>query len=131
MMTRRQAIQTTALATAAVAVGSSLINTQAQTTAAPTGPFTLPPLPYATDALEPYIDARTMEIHHDKHHAAYVANLNKAVAGTDLAHKTVEELVRDLNMAPEAIRTAVRNQGGGHLNHSLFWEMLKKGGSAT
>jgi Fe-Mn family superoxide dismutase len=79
--------------------------------------------------LEPHIDAKTMEIHHDKHHAAYVANLNKAVAGqADWAGKSVEELVRDLSKVPEAIRTAVRNNGGGHANHSLFWQVMKKGG---
>src|SRR5207302_6575577 len=91
--------------------------------------FSVPPLPYAFDALEPYIDARTMEIHHDKHHAAYVTNLNKAVADfPDLASKKVEDLVKDLNAVPEKIRTAVRNQGGGHYNHTLFWQMMKKGG---
>src|SRR5213076_208301 len=89
----------------------------------------LPPLPYAYDALEPHIDAQTMQIHHDKHHAAYVANLNKAVAGqAELAAKSVEDLVRGLDALPGAIRTAVQNQGGGHLNHSWFWEMLKKNG---
>jgi len=89
----------------------------------------VPPLPYAFDALEPYIDARTMEIHHDKHHAAYVTNLNKAVAEfPDLANKKVEDLVKDLNAVPEKIRTAVRNQGGGHYNHTLFWQVMKKGG---
>ncbi|MGA2246058.1 MAG: superoxide dismutase [Verrucomicrobiota bacterium] len=93
------------------------------------GPFTVPPLPYAYDALDPYIDARTMEIHHDKHHAAYVANLNKAVAEfPDLAKLSVEDLLKNLNAVPEKIRTAVRNQGGGHFNHSLFWQMLKKDG---
>ncbi|MBI3849639.1 MAG: superoxide dismutase [Verrucomicrobia bacterium] len=126
MMTRRQAIQKTALATAAVAVGSSLTSAQAQTAA---GPFTLPPLPYAFDALEPHIDAQTMQIHHDKHHAAYVMNLNKAVADhPDLAKKTVEEVLKDLSSVPQNIRTAVRNHGGGHYNHSLFWQMMKKGG---
>src|ERR1700677_2787290 len=92
-------------------------------------PFTVPPLPYAFDALEPYIDAKTMEIHHDKHHAAYVTNLNKALEGhTDLQSKTVEQLLTGLNSVPEAIRTAVRNNAGGHLNHSLFWKIMKKGG---
>jgi len=92
-------------------------------------PFKLPPLPYAYDALEPHIDARTMEIHHDKHHATYVANLNKAVADyPDLGKKSVEDLMKDLNAVPEKIRTAVRNQGGGHYNHSLFWQMMKKDG---
>jgi superoxide dismutase, Fe-Mn family len=92
-------------------------------------PFTVPPLPYAFDALEPYIDAKTMEIHHDKHHGAYVTNLNKALeAHADLQNKTVEQLLSGLNTLPEAIRTAVRNNGGGHLNHSLFWKIMKKGG---
>ena len=88
-------------------------------------PFTLPKLPYAYDALEPYIDAQTMQIHHDKHHQAYVDNLNKAIAGdTALARLTVEELLQRLDTLPAAIRTAVRNQGGGHANHSLFWQTL-------
>src|SRR5450755_3417484 len=92
-------------------------------------PYELPPLPYPKDALEPHFDARTMEIHHDKHHAAYVANLNKAVADhPDLAQKSVEDLLKDLNAVPEKIRTAVRNNGGGHYNHSLFWQMMKKNG---
>jgi Fe-Mn family superoxide dismutase len=89
-------------------------------------------LPYAYDALEPHIDARTMEIHHDKHHAAYVANLNKAVADyPDLGQKSVEDLLKDLNAVPEKIRTAVRNNGGGHYNHSLFWQMMKKDGGGA
>jgi len=136
MMTRRQAIKTTALASAAFAALPSAI---AQTIAtAPTTPptpaivggFTLPPLPYAYDALEPHIDALTMQIHHDKHHAAYVANLNKAVT-TGLpttVSPAVETLLEDLNAVPENIRTAVRNNGGGHYNHSLFWQMMKKDG---
>jgi Fe-Mn family superoxide dismutase len=89
--------------------------------------YTLPPLPYAFDALEPHIDARTMEIHHDKHHAAYVANVNKALEGSPLAELPVEELIRDLEKVPEAIRTAVRNNGGGHANHSLFWTSMAAG----
>jgi len=92
--------------------------------AAPT-PFTLPPLPYAFDALEPYIDARTMEIHHDKHHQAYVDNLNKAVASeSTLSGMSVEELLAKLDTVPAPVRTAIRNQGGGHANHSLFWQTL-------
>jgi Fe-Mn family superoxide dismutase len=92
-------------------------------------PFTLPPLPYAFDALEPFIDAKTMEIHHDKHHGAYVTNLNKALEGhADLQNKSIEDLLKDLNALPEAIRTAVRNNGGGHLNHSMFWKIMKKSG---
>src|SRR5881628_2072000 len=92
-------------------------------------PFTLPPLPYASDALEPHIDKMTMEIHHGKHHAAYVTNLNKALeSAPDLAGKTVEELLANNCAAvPENIRTAVRNNGGGHLNHSMFWTILGPG----
>jgi Fe-Mn family superoxide dismutase len=87
--------------------------------------FTLPKLPYAYDALEPYIDAQTMQIHHDKHHQAYVDNLNKAVGGDpELSKLTVEELLQRLDTLPAAIRTQVRNQGGGHFNHSLFWQTL-------
>jgi len=89
----------------------------------------LPPLAYAYDALEPYIDARTMEIHHGKHHGAYVANLNKALEGhPDLEKLSIEELIAQIHKVPEAIRTAVRNNGGGHLNHSMFWTLMKKGG---
>jgi Fe-Mn family superoxide dismutase len=88
--------------------------------------FTLPPLPYAPDALEPYIDKMTMEIHHGKHHNAYVTNLNKALeSAPDLAGKSVEELLaNNCGIVPEAIRTAVRNNGGGHINHSMFWKIL-------
>ena len=99
--------------------------------AAPTGPFTLPPLPYAYDALEPSFDAATMHLHHDKHHQAYVNNLNAAVAAhPELAGKTVEELIMNLAGVPEAARTAVRNNGGGHANHSFWWPTLGKGGAA-
>lgn len=93
--------------------------------------FELPKLPYAYDALEPHIDARTMEIHHSKHHATYVANLNKALEGkTDLQAKSVEALLANLTAVPEAIRTAVRNNGGGVANHSMFWKLMapKAGG---
>jgi Fe-Mn family superoxide dismutase len=87
------------------------------------------PLGYAFDALEPHIDARTMEIHHGKHHAAYVTNLNKALeAYPDLQAKTVEDLLRHFDAVPDAIKTAVRNHGGGHANHTLFWEILGPGG---
>src|ERR1700723_2932769 len=97
--------------------------------AAPQMTFTLPPLPYAFDALEPYIDAKTMEIHHDKHHGAYVTNLNKALEGhADLQGKSLEDLLKSLDSIPESIRGAVRNNGGGHWNHSLFWTQMKKGG---
>lgn len=95
---------------------------------------TLPALPYANDALEPHIDARTMEIHHGKHHQAYITNLNNALASQpDLESKSAEALVRDLAAVPEAIRTAVRNNAGGHVNHSFFWSILSpgKGGLPT
>jgi Fe-Mn family superoxide dismutase len=89
--------------------------------------YTLPDLPYPKDALEPYIDAKTMEIHHDKHHQAYVTNLNKALEGNDLANLPVETLIMQLDKVPEAARTAVRNNGGGHANHSMFWTLMGKG----
>ncbi|HXN22285.1 MAG TPA: superoxide dismutase [Candidatus Dormibacteraeota bacterium] len=89
----------------------------------------LPALPYAPDALEPYIDKATMEIHHGKHHAAYVNNLNKALEGNaTLQGKSIDDLLRSLDQVPEAIRAAVRNNGGGHWNHSMFWKIMKKGG---
>ena len=91
--------------------------------------FTVPPLPYGFDALEPYIDAKTMEIHHDKHHGAYVTNLNKALEGhPDLQSKSIDDLLKNLDAVPESIRMTVRNNGGGHWNHSLFWTLMKKGG---
>jgi len=125
-MTRREALQRTGLAAAIATVGQINLSA-ADAPAAPTGPFTLPKLPYAFDALEPHIDAKTMEIHHDKHHAAYVANLNKAVAGQNVAKNEID-LIRDLTKVPESIRTAVRNNGGGHVNHTLFWQIMKKNG---
>ncbi len=92
-------------------------------------PHELPKLPYALDALEPHIDARTMEIHHGKHHNAYVTNLNAALdKHPDLHKKSLDELVSNLNAVPEDIRGAVRNNGGGHWNHSMFWQIMKKGG---
>src|SRR5881275_507002 len=96
--------------------------------------YELPPLPYPKDALEPHIDAMTMEIHHDKHHNAYVTNLNKAIAGNAaLESKTIEALIGDLGSVPENTRGAVRNNGGGHANHSMFWKLLapKAGGVPT
>ena len=132
MMTRRQALKSTALLTAAFATVPGAI---AQTPPAPTGPYKLPPLPYAFDALEPHIDARTMEIHHGKHHKAYVDSLNKAVLQTNLnSNLTVEFLLANENLlnhlsgVPPTIRTIIRNNGGGHYNHSLFWQMMKKDG---
>ncbi|MBC8002758.1 MAG: superoxide dismutase [Opitutaceae bacterium] len=127
MITRREAIQKTALLTAALTVGAQLSPAQAQSAAVPTGPFHLDPLPYPFDALEPHIDAQTMQIHHDKHHAAYVANLNKAVADQpDLAKKSAAELITNLTAVPEKIRTAVRNNAGGHVNHTFFWQLMAK-----
>ena len=96
--------------------------------------FTLPPLPYDFAALEPHIDAKTMEIHHDKHHQAYVNNLNAAVEkAPELQGKSIEELLKNVNNAPESVRTAVRNNGGGHWNHSFFWQIMgpKAGGEPT
>ena len=96
--------------------------------------FTLPALPYAYDALEPHIDARTMEIHHTKHHQAYVNNLNAAIEkAPELQDKSLDDLMRSVNSVPEAVRTAVRNNGGGHWNHSVFWELMApgKGGEPT
>ena len=96
--------------------------------------YELPALPYPKDALEPHIDAMTMEIHHGKHHAAYVANVNKAIAGkADLESKSVEDLIRNLDAVPADIRGAVRNNGGGHANHSMFWKLLapKAGGAPS
>ena len=93
--------------------------------------YTLPDLGYTFDALEPHIDARTMEIHHDKHHAGYVAKLNAAVEGTDLGEKSVCDLISQLDEVPEDIRTAVRNNGGGHCNHSLFWKVIAPSGANT
>jgi Fe-Mn family superoxide dismutase len=90
--------------------------------------FSVPPLTYSFDALEPHIDAQTMEIHHDKHHQAYVDNANKALEGTDLADAPVEEVLQSLDRVPEDKRTAVRNNAGGHANHSLFWEIMGPGG---
>lgn len=104
----------------ALGIGALSIGQQAQA-----AHHELPPLPYAVDALEPHIDAKTMEIHHGKHHAAYVNNLTKALAAhKELQDKPLEALLTDLNSVPEDIRTAVRNNGGGHYNHSMFWRML-------
>lgn len=91
--------------------------------------YELPPLPYAYDALEPHIDEQTMRVHHDKHHAAYVNNVNSALEGhADLQGKSIEDLMRDLDSVPEDIRTAVRNNGGGHANHTLFWAIMSPDG---
>jgi Fe-Mn family superoxide dismutase len=131
LISRREALGRVTLLTLAGASASDSLRAQTAppAPAAVAGPFALASLPYSVDALEPHVDARTMEIHHGKHHAAYVANLNKAVADApDLASKSVEDIVRNLASVPEKIRTAVRNNGGGHVNHTLFWQMMKKGG---
>jgi Fe-Mn family superoxide dismutase len=133
MTTRRQAIKTTLVAgTLLAAPIVRNLRAQTSTAAAPaaTGPFKLPDLPYAYEALEPHIDAETMHIHHDKHHAAYVKKLNDAVAQQPVLEKqSIEEILKNFSAVNEPIRKAVRNNGGGHYNHSLFWQMLKpKGG---
>jgi len=118
-------------AKASTLTGGAVTPQAAPATAAPTGPFTLPPLPYAYDALEPYFDAETMHLHHDKHHQSYVDKLNAAVAGhPDLESRTVFDLVANLDAMPAAQLAAIRNQGGGHANHSFWWTSLGKGGSA-
>ncbi len=93
--------------------------------------YTLPQLPYAYDALEPHIDARTMEIHYTKHHQTYITNVNQAIVGTALESKSVEALISDLQAVPENIRTVVRNHGGGHANHALFWTVMGPGKGGT
>jgi len=94
--------------------------------------FTLPPLPYPYEALEPHIDTQTMQIHHDKHHAAYVNNLNAALKEhPDWQSRSIEEILRSINSVPEAVRTAVRNNGGGHANHTMFWEIMGPGGGGS
>jgi len=144
LLTRRDALKAALFSAAALAAAAVPAWGQAAPVApAATGPFTLPPLPYAFDALEPYIDAQTMMIHHDKHHAAYVKNLNAAVAklpGAALADRSGDPapLVRNLLLPGSALGRvltpadptlkAIRNNGGGHYNHSLFWQMMKKGG---
>jgi Fe-Mn family superoxide dismutase len=136
-------MRTTALAGAAAACAAMAQSTNAQPQPTPSmtphsysatpeavpGPFTLPPLPYGYDALEPHIDALTMQIHHDRHHQAYVNNLNKAITGlADWQDKTIEYILQHLDQVPEIVHSAVRNNGGGHYNHSLFWQMMKKDG---
>ena len=110
----------------------ALARPAAQSNDTPTGPFTLPDLAYGFDALEPHIDALTMEIHHDRHHKAYVDNLNKAVADLpDVAALDPVALVQSLDQVPEEKRSAVRNNGGGHVNHTMFWEIMGPGGGGT
>lgn len=133
-LNRRDALKLGGAAAAMIATSNWSAAAQqppAQLSATQSGQFTLPALPYTYESLEPYFDAETMHLHHDKHHQAYVNNLNKAVADhPELAGKTVEQLLIDLNAVPEAARTAVRNNGGGHFNHSFWWPTLGKGGTA-
>jgi Fe-Mn family superoxide dismutase len=136
LTTRRQALKTmTAAAVASTVIGrwpTFAETAAAPAPAAPTGPYTLPALPYGYEALEPSIDAETMKLHHDKHHKAYVTKLNEALA-KEPSFKVpadVDDLVKNLEAVPESIRTAVRNQGGGHANHSLFWKTLTHKSSA-
>ena len=125
MITRRTALQSLALTTGAFALAGS--GAFAQAPAAAEGVFKLPPLGYDYDALEPFIDAETMKIHHDKHHAAYVAKLNDAIAkAPGWEKKSIEEILAHLMTAPKEVQTALQNHGGGHANHSLFWQSLKK-----
>jgi Fe-Mn family superoxide dismutase len=127
MITRRDALKNLALTTGAFALTSSLASAQAPAAPEAEGVFKLPPLGYDYDALEPFIDAETMKIHHDKHHAAYVSKLNQAIAGAPgLEKKPIEDILKNLDAVPEAVRKDIRNQGGGHANHSLFWQTLKK-----
>lgn len=118
--TRRRFLRTGAALGGAITLGRTALSADTK------GAFSLPPLPYATDALAPVIDERTMTIHHTKHHQAYIDKLNAAVASEpSLAGKTIEQLLTDLAAVPEAVRTAVRNQGGGHANHTLFWTVMR------
>ncbi len=129
MISRRDAIKTIGLGAAALGIGSLAGTPSAQGAEPAAGPFTLPPLPFAPGALEPHIDTLTMEIHHGKHHAAYVKNLNTAVGAVPaIAGWSLDRLLTQWDAVPEEVRTAVRNNGGGHHNHSLFWESLSAAG---
>jgi len=134
MMTRREALKKAAIATVACAATTVLTpTTKAESprmTFATTkgGPFWQSPLAYAYDALEPHIDAETMQIHHDVHHAGYVANLNKTLTDPKVLSWPIERILRNLNAVSEDVRAAVRNYGGGHYNHTIFWKMMKKNG---
>ena len=126
MFSRRQMLKTAGATLAVSLLGRTSVFGQAAAQP-PTGPFTLPALPYANDALRVAIDAQTMEIHHDRHHAAYVAGLNTALAGAayaELRGRTIERILREIAQVPEAIRQAVTNHGGGHYNHSMFWQIM-------
>lgn len=129
-LSRRDAIKAALAAGAALASGkfSAIAQQNAADAAEAAGLFTLPPLPYPQDALEPYIDARTMGIHHGKHHAGYTNKLNAALEGSDLLGKSIEDILANLDMVPAGIRTAVRNNGGGYANHSLFWQVMSPDG---
>lgn len=128
MMTRRAAIRKTVFGSI-FTLGAPAMVWRASAQGSASGPYALPPLPYPVDALEPYIDAQTMQIHHDKHHATYVTNLNKALAKSpDISRRTAEELVMNLNEVPQNLRASVKNSAGGHVNHTLFWSMMKKNG---
>jgi Fe-Mn family superoxide dismutase len=135
--TRREALRLGLGSLAAVWFGGSAfpaLAAQSTSDSPVSGPYTLPPLPYPYEALEPHIDTLTMQIHHDKHHKAYVDNANKLLADQpDLAKLSPEELLKSLDKAPEAIRTGLRNNVGGHVNHSLFWQMMapKAGGQPS
>ena len=123
-VTRRKLV----VGTAAIAAVAFAPRVHAQ---APAGPFKLDPLSYANNALEPHIDARTMEIHHDRHHAAYVSNLNNAVKDhSNVAAMPLQDILAKLGEMPEAVRTALRNNGGGHANHTMFWQIMGPGGGA-
>ena len=128
MISRRSALKTLALTTGALALAPTAYSQQVP--AAPgesEGVFKLPPLGYDYDALEPFIDAETMKLHHDKHHAGYVAKLNQVIAkAPGFEKKSIEEILANIESVPEEIRQEVRNQGGGHANHLLFWQTLKK-----
>lgn len=130
MITRRLALQNLALATGAVVLSSTPAPVLAQEQKAEAdGVFKLPPLGYDYDALEPHIDAETMKLHHDKHHATYVSKLNQAIAkAPGVEKKSIEEILGNLSALPEDLRKEVRNNGGGHSNHALFWQHLKKEG---
>jgi Fe-Mn family superoxide dismutase len=132
-VSRRKFLESTAVGGTAVMLAALQSKALAQENGSSAEPFTLPELPYDYSALEPYIDARTMEIHHTKHHAAYINNLNTAIEGTSLANETIEQIVANLADVPEIIRTTVRNNGGGHANHDLFWKIMapEAGGEPT
>jgi Fe-Mn family superoxide dismutase len=126
----RSAVSAAAASAAATLLSAARVGAQPAAATVAKGPYTLPKLSYAYDALEPHIDGRTMEIHHDKHHQAYIDKLNAAVAKhPELGQKPVEQLLRDLNAIPEDIRKDIQNQGGGHANHTFFWKIMGPKGS--